>query len=302
MTLHTLTPTTPDPDGAGAGPTNTDHQALTHTPPVTHGTADQTQAMHRRRTVAIVALALILGMADVILIKSTYNAILDELAWMSWVLALVTAIGATALAWSAGSYAAIALVHRNHSHAILASATGAAWALLGAGLFWLRWNAAELGQTEVLVEGQSTAGDAAATQTHHVLAVVLITLYVMPGLLAFAHAFDLANPIAALQRATHARVTTLQTQLPHDEARATELTHLLERHHTELDHVPTNAQTAKNAAHDLATELKAYAAAETARQIGDPTAVPGPTNTNTPTQTDQPDPDHEPTTPDTNTA
>ena len=293
MTLHTLTPT-PDPDHAG----HTNHQALAHTPPATHGTPDQTQEMHRRRTVTIVALALILGLADVILIKSTYNAILLTQEWISWVMGIVTAIGATVLAWTAGSYAAIALVHRNRSHAILATATGAAWALLGAGLFWLRWNAAELGQTEVVVEGQSTAGDAAATQTHHVLAVVLITLYVMPGLIAFAHAFDLANPIAAFQRATHTRVTTLQTQLPHDEARATELTHLLERHHTELDQVPTNAQTAKNAAHDLATELKAYAAAETARQIGDPAAVPGPTNTNTPTQTDQP----EPTTPDPNTA
>lgn len=268
MTLHNLTSPTRGASGA-------DRPGLTHTPPASYAPVDQSPSQHRLHRNAMFVLALVLGVVDVVLIKSLFDAILLDQGWVSWLVATVIAFGATALAWSAGRSAAIAHTDQNRAHAIFAGLTGIAWVLLGVGLSWLRWHSAELTQTTVVVEGGSSAGVDAATQTHHLLAVILGTLYLMVGALAATHAYDVSDPIAARQRASHERLTTLRSQLPHDEGRATEMAILLGRHRDELTRVDQRAQNAREAAQDLADELVAFAAAEVARHLGTPWAVQG---------------------------
>jgi len=246
-------------------------------PPAVHAAVDQTGRAHTLGHITYLVMTVILAGIDVFLIVPVWDAVLLQSSSVSWGLALLTAIGATLLAWTAGLHAAVWHTYRHSDHAALAILVTVAWCALGVAISVLRWNSANFVDTTTITEGGSTNSAADPTVSmHHLLAIVLIAMYLLPGTLAFAHAYMTSNPVAAQQRRTFKRLTALRADLPRHEARASELGHLLGRHYQVLATLDHDAMTERNAAEHLAEELRHRARAEAARHIGQPWAVPAP--------------------------
>lgn len=240
----------------------------THEGATTH--VDETPRHFRIRVAVAMLVVAGIALVDVIIIKTTWNQVLLDREFVSWLLAVFTALGGTAAMWTSGKLTAIVQVYPNRIKTMAAVLAAVAWAALGAGLFWLRWNAAKLAVTSVAVEGQ-TADDGGA-HVHQLMAVVMITLYLVPGVLAWIDGYLLGNPIAAHQRRTAAKVRELDDRLHTTEAEATMVSRLLAMHADEIEQIEDRAREAKRANAALADELMAHARAEILRRLGDPAA------------------------------
>lgn len=264
--------------------------------PASHGQPDQHPGSHHRLVGFYFVLALILGAVDAILIKTVWNVILQDNEAISWAMAIVTAFGATLLAWTAGAWSAVGSIDRHRGHLLGAAAAAIVWVAVGAAMFWLRWETGTLTATGVNTEG-ATADN--ATTTHHILAIALIALYLMPGVLAALHGYETGNPVAARQRASHAQLQLLEAELRHLEARTHEMDLLLAQHHATKNSIDDDAKRATAQANALADELKAYARLRIAQALATPSGVESaPPHTNPTTQTthnntDNTDTDHD---------
>ncbi|GGB81421.1 hypothetical protein N798_00215 [Knoellia flava TL1] len=247
-----------------------------YAPPATHGTPDQSPAQHARTSAFYFTTTVVLGTVDAILIKTVWNVVLKDNEIISWTMAILTALGASALAWTAGRFAAVGLTDRHRTHVVGAALAALTWAGLGAALFLLRWNAGALTGTTIRTEGASTAAADSATAIHHLLALCLIALYALPGVLATLHGWEAGNPVAARQRQAHTTLTRLTGELRHAEARLHELSALTTQHHNSKARVDDEAGLAHDQADALAAELKAYTRIRIAHALADPTGVPGP--------------------------
>lgn len=236
---------------------------------------DQTLRQHLREVIVAAVIVGAIALVDVILIKTTWNQVLLEREIVSWLLAVLTALGGAALMWNSGSLTATTRIHPDPVRVAGSAATAAAWALMGAGLFWLRWNAAAISGAPVAVEGQVV--DTSELDSHRLLAVVLIALYVMPGVLAWVDGYVLGNPVAAHQRRTYAELGHLFPLVADIEGETVKVARLVALHHDEIEQVPEQSATARAANAALAAELRALARDEMVRRIGDP-AVGGMTH------------------------
>lgn len=266
MTIIAASPSpSPDPQPA---------TAATRRPPSSHGSPDESPRAHARKVTFLVVLAVVIGAVDVILIVPIWNVILTQSAAVSWTMAVVTAIAAGLLAWSAGSAAAIGHIDRNLVHTLWAIVLAFVWVLLGAGISFLRWHTGDLTDTQIRTE--NTVLNDTANATHHILAVVLLALYLVPGALAAYHAYDLSNPVAQRARHSFATLTRLTHKLRHLEARAVEVEHLHAQHLGHHDRIDAGTHQAHSAADALADELKAYARERISLALQNPAHVPGP--------------------------
>lgn len=231
---------------------------------------DESAAQHRLRVFIKMVVVATIALVDVIIIKTTWNQVLGDYEVVSWILAVLTAVGGAALMWISGALTAWTRVYPNVIHTASAGCAGLAWAALGAGLFWLRWNAAELAGTAIAVEGQ--VADESVAAGHQLMSVVMISLYLLPGVLAWIDGYQLSNPIEAHQRRTFAQLATLTERSQRLEAEAVKVAALHVLHSDEIDLVPEHARLAKEANAALANELRAFARSEILRRIGDPAA------------------------------
>lgn len=268
MRLHALPPTSA-PDVAALP-----QAGGTHVVPYTHGVIDQTSRSHFRASAFVRFLTVLFGAADAVLIKTVFNQLLLDSAWISWSLALGIAGLAAFLAWTAGEHAIIWRVHRLPDHAWAAGLLGLSWAFLGAAVTYLRWTAGDL-QVGVATEGV-TAADTGESARHHAIALALLAFYVAPGFLAAAHAYTHGNPIARLQRQAFEKLNVIRPRLIAAEAAAVEMAHVLRRHERERLGIEEGEAVAETAARALNLELKARARTEVARHLARPSAVPGP--------------------------
>lgn len=231
---------------------------------------DETQRHYKIR--AAVAMAIVAGIAviDVIIIKTTWNQILLDREILSWLLAIFSALGGAVAMWTSGKLTALHRVFPSRVKTVAAVLAVLAWAALGTGLFWLRWKAADLAEASATVEGQ-TATENTST-THQLMAIVMITLYLVPGILAWIDGYLLNNPIAAQQRRTFKNLNLITERLQQVESKATMVTHLVEMHQSEIAATSARAREANRANTALAAELMAFARAEILRRLGDPAA------------------------------
>lgn len=250
----------------------TGHDSTAYPGPSSYGRLDQDARSHRNEVRGLFVLAFVLGAVDAILIKTVWNVILADNELISWAMAIITAFGATLLAWTAGRWCAIGLIDHHRGHLVGAALAAIVWIVIGAAVSWLRWQTGALTSTTINVEGATTTST--AQTLHHILAIALIALYLMPGITAALHGYETGNPIAARQRATHTQLQRLRAEVRHLEARAHEQDHLLTQHYNTKAGIDTEAALAKQQANALAEELKAYARVRIAEAIGEPTAVP----------------------------
>jgi hypothetical protein len=231
---------------------------------------DESESSHRRRLRHAYLRVGVLSLTDAIIIKTTWNQVLLQAEIISWILAICTAIGGAALMWVSGALAAKAQLHPNRILLIVSGCAVLAWAALGAGLFWMRWNAAELAGDAVVLEGQ--VADDSSAQVHQLMAIVMIALYLLPGVLAWADGYTLSHPVEARQRRSYARLSDLTTRIARVEAEAVKVAQLLQLHADEIALVTDRANQAKRANASLAAELRAYARGEVLRRLGTPNA------------------------------
>ena len=231
---------------------------------------DETEKHYKSRVRKAIALVIVFSLVDSIIIKTTWNQVLQQPPIISWILAICTALGAAALMWWSGALTASSRIFPNLITPLVAGAAAIAWACLGAGLFWLRWNAAALAGSSMQVEGQSTSDP--AVHNHQVMAVVLISVYLLPGVLAWIDGYLLSQPIEAHQRRTAALRRSLTHQLRDLEAQAVKISQLLQLHADEIALVPEQARLAKQANAATAAELRAYARTEILRRLATPNA------------------------------
>lgn len=236
---------------------------------------DQTPRQHLRKVIIAGVMVAAIALVDVVLIKTTWNQILLEREIVSWLLAILTALGSAALMWNSGSLTATARVYPDRVRTVGAATAVLAWVSMGAGLFWLRWNAATLSGPALAVEGQLL--DTSEANSHRVLAVVMIALYLMPGVLAWIDGYLLGNPVASHQRRTYAEFGALRTLAASLEGEALKVAGLVALHQQEINQVAEQSRVAHAANAALAAELRALARAEMVRRIGDP-AVGGMTH------------------------
>lgn len=231
---------------------------------------DETPAVHCLRLVRALALVAAFALTDVVLIKTTWNTVLAESELVSWFLSVMTALVGAALMWASGHSAIHARVHQDRMHAITSIALATVWLAVGAGLLYLRWNAAELAAPAIEVEG--VTADTGQHAVEKMLAVVMGVLYLAPGLMAWTDSYRLGNPIARHQRRTLSQLTAAEEELTRLESEAVKVTHLLAVHDDEISLVEQHLRTAQEANAALAEELRALARDEILRHIGDPAA------------------------------
>jgi len=245
---------------------------ITTTPPSAASQhVDETEKHFRRRFRKALALVILFSLVDVILIKTTWDQVLQQPQIVSWLLAIVTGLCASALMWQSGAQAASGRVFKSFATQLMACGALVAWLGLGAGLFWLRWNAAALAGSAIQTEGQSTTDP--ATHTHRVMAIVMIFVYLAPGILAWIDGYLLSHPIEARQRRNCALRHSLTKQLSDKEAESSRIRNLLHQNKEEIDLVPAQAALAKQANAALAAELRSYARQEILRRLGTPNAA-----------------------------
>lgn len=231
---------------------------------------DQTRRQHQWQATRAMVLVAAIALIDVIIIKTTWNQVLLEAEIVSWLLAIFTALGGAAAMWTSGKLTAITQVFPSPLKTTAAVAAALTWAALGAGLFWLRWNAAEFAVTSTAIEGQTS--DDTGAHMHRLMAIIMISLYLVPGVLAWIDGYLLNNPIAAHQRRTAAKLADLDQTLHTTEAEATMVDRLVAMHTDEISLIDTRAAEATRANAALADELLAHARAEILRHLATPNA------------------------------
>lgn len=236
--------------------------------------ADQTARDHYLGIVAAFAVLGVITLADLFLIKGTFNRILRDDEALSWILGGSLTLAAVAGAFTAGSYArkAVADPHSSRPDRGIATALILGWVALGAGMFVLRWNAADFAPTAIAYDGamDSSMTEAAKEQ---LLAVVLAAVYLATGILAFVDGYKLTNPAAAALRAARARLERLLPRLQQQEALVARLRENLSVAEYEYTRLPQEHAIAIASREALAQELKAHARVQITLHLGDPAAT-----------------------------
>lgn len=236
---------------------------------------DETPRAYRARLLLAIALLVIITAADLLLITTTFNRILRDAEWVSWVLGASLTVASLAAAFHAGAYSrrADADPRASRRARTMAVGLGAGWAALGVGMFVLRWQAALFAPTAVAYDGAAAA--ALAEFREQVLAVVLAAVYLANGIIAYHDGHKLTNPALAALRQARARLDALLPKLQAQEGRVARLVENLEVATQEHHRLPEERATAVAAREALAEELKAHARLQIALHLGDPAATGG---------------------------
>lgn len=238
--------------------------------------ANQTPAEHRRALAADLLLLAVVTGVDLILIKSTLDHVLRLPEVWSWAAAAGLTMAAVVLAYRDAAQTRIAQAAgpTAASTALIAALT-LAWVAVGAGLFWLRWNAADF--TPAAAQYDTSGGPAGTTaredRTEQLMAVVLATIYVATGVLAWLDGHKLTNHAAAALRATTRRLERITPLVADKTARVARLAESRTIHQHDLDTISAQREIARTARQGLAGELKEHARVQIALNLGDPTAT-----------------------------
>lgn len=238
--------------------------------------ANQTRAQRRREQVFAFLLLALITSADLVLIKATLDHALRLAEQWSWLTAVGLTVTAVALAFSAGAQTRIAqATGRTPARRTLIAALTLAWLLVGIALFWLRWNATSFTPAAASYETAGTTSGATSQdgQSHKLLAVVLATIYIATGALAWLDGHKLTNLAASALHRTRRRLDAINPRLADKTARVTRLAENLTIHTHDLDTIEAHRRNAHEARKALAGELKEHARVQIALNLGDPEAT-----------------------------
>lgn len=235
--------------------------------------ADESAAAYRIRLLSAFGLLGLISFADLLLVKTTFNVILRDAEWLSWVLGVSLTLAAVAMAFFAGRYSrqAVAGGPSVKSDQAIVGILIVLWLVLGAGIFLLRWNAAEFAPAQVAYEGAQTTSVEEAKE--RLLAVVLAAVYLATGGLAFVDGYRLTNPVAAAMRTARGRLEKLRPRLQERIGVVARLRENLTAAELEYARLPEQLAEAIAARETLAEELKALARVQIAMHLGDPSAT-----------------------------
>ena len=242
--------------------------------------ADETRVNEtpRGRLLSMVADLLLLAAVtgvDLILIKSTLDHALRLPEAYSWAAAAGLTIASATLAFRCGSQTQIAQATGQSTAGTIAITTLAlAWLAVGVGLFWLRWNAAGFTPAAAQYDAAGTTSTADRQDaTEKLLAVVLATIYLATGALAWLDGHKLTNHAATALRRTRRQLTRVNRLVAEKTARVTRLAENRTIHQHDLNSIETHRATARAARRGLAVELKEHARLQIALNLGDPEAT-----------------------------
>lgn len=209
----------------------------------------------------------VVSAADTVLVKSAFDPLIGELEVFSWMVAVATAVLAALAALEAGR---LMRKHRASGEITVAGpvATIAGWALVGLGLFVLRWKGAGLTAPQVVFEGSSPAADDGSG--HLMMAMVLATLHLVTGATAFAQGFVLTNPEAFALRTARWAHRNLPAQLAEAEALTTRLAHNLGTRLQVIAEAEQAAETARQTRRAVAAHVRAATRLRVAQHLGRP--------------------------------
>jgi hypothetical protein len=236
--------------------------------------ADEDDRGRQLRVGALWPILAVVTAADLILIRTTFNRVLGDSEWLSWLLGAGLTFASVVAAFQAGAQARNALAWRygRNPHRALAIALMTGWAIMGLAIFWLRWRAADFAPPGVQFEAATAdLGDAAREETREqILAVVLAGIYLLTGLLAFTDGFLHTNPAARALQGVNRQIAALSPLLDAKEGRVTRVQENLAIHEYELAAIDHDKQIALASRRALANELKEHARVRIAIHLGDP--------------------------------
>ncbi|WP_298797603.1 hypothetical protein [uncultured Pseudonocardia sp.] len=212
----------------------------------------------------------LVSVADLFFVKSALDPLLGAAETVSWLVAVALAVLGVVAPVQAGRSARVHLA-TGHDGAI-AIALVAVWALLGVGLFVLRWKAGDLTVT-VHYEGDTGSADDAAAQGHHLMAIVLATLHAATGVTAFVSGYHLTNPVAFALRTARWAHTRVQRRLGPAEALFQRVVWNLGARVSDMAEAEQSAATARRVRQAVAAHVQAVARARIAQHLGDPSAT-----------------------------
>jgi hypothetical protein len=214
-------------------------------------------------------LLLAFASADVVLVKTTIDLVLDQQEAISWFIAVVLSIGSVTIMVKAGFLYRTA-EGDGHGRAWV-FALVAAYVLIGLALVIMRMNAAQWTESAIAVEGQLGAVD--ETAKHQGIALLLAMFYIAAGALAFFDGLHDLNPTAIAYLALRPRVERLAGSITAQRSVVARAAEDLERAKGNLAGLEAARAAAENALRYRAAELMALARIRIANAIADPQAT-----------------------------
>ncbi|GAA4535254.1 hypothetical protein [Pseudonocardia xishanensis] len=219
--------------------------------------------------VEAVVLAMSLG-ADLVFIKTTLDPLIGQDEILSWLVAVALGVLSAVLPLHAGAHAR---TFRAVGHGwVQALGLTVTWLLLGAGLFWLRWAAADLNPGDLIADPDAIDR---ATSAHHVMAVVLATLYLATGAAAAVGGYRLTNPEASALRMARAALRRVEAALGPAEAAYARLLDAVAARTADMTDADPAAETARQLRRAVADHIRAVARVRIAQHLADPSATGG---------------------------
>jgi hypothetical protein len=212
--------------------------------------------------------ALILfALADVIFIKTTIDIVLLSADVISWLVAVLLAIGAVVMAVTTGHLAHVAAAEGRR--ALPAHLLIVGWAALGAALVAMRFNAAAWTAAPIQVEGAAApAFDEAAM--HRGMAVLLALVYLASGVWGYVEGRHLFNPFAQAYVIGRLRRPGVVARVISQGGLVDRSVEDLRRAREQVAALTGTRRAAENARRSLAAELMAEARVRIANALGDP--------------------------------
>jgi hypothetical protein len=231
--------------------------------------ADRTDAQHSLDVLLRLLLLLAIAAADLIFIKATFDRLLRESSWASWLAAAALTLAGLAAAVAAGSSLRAAWARGGSRWSWFgAAAAGAAWAGIGAVVVALRWNSAALAPAAAGYEGGAAAAGGGAER---VLAVGLAAVYIATGVLAALDGWSLRNDDAKAMRNARRRAAQLAQDHDRLEGQVQRMRQAQARRQEQLrTGIDEATATARAAADALAAEAQHHARVLIAMHLGDP--------------------------------
>lgn len=228
--------------------------------------ADETHIRYLSRAFLTLAILLVISLADLLLIKSTLDLVLRLRQNLSWLTAVGLTVAAIAAMMSAGAEA-----RKRHATGdrgtvrLVLLITG--WALVGLGMFVLRWNASDFKFAEAQEDG------ARPPDNEWLVALVMLAVFVVTGALAFLDGWKLTNPVAARGRRTRRELAKVLRRLPDLEAHYARLLQHQAIHLEQLARAQPDREAAERAHRALLDRLKEFARIRIAAHLRDPAAT-----------------------------
>jgi hypothetical protein len=215
--------------------------------------------------------ALILfALADVIFIKTTIDIVLLSADAISWLVAVLLAIGAVVMAVTTGHLAHVAAAEGRR--ALPAHLLIIGWLALGVALVAMRFNAAAWTATPIQVEGVAApAFDEAAM--HRGMAVLLALIYLASGLWGYVEGRHLFNPFAQAYVASLLHRPALAARVISQGGLVNLYVEDLRRGRQQVEALIATRRAAENARRSLAAELMAEARVRIANSLSDPAST-----------------------------